>query len=236
MFVLVATPAGSTQELTQRALDDVANYLLHDENAVVDSVLTVNGFSFAGRGQNSGLIFVRLRDYAQRKSEHVKIQALVGRTFGRFAGYRNALVFPVNPPSIPELGTAAGFDFELQDRADLGHAKLMEACNMLLGMAAHDPMLAQVRLNGLNDTAQFKVNIDREKAAALGVTSSAIDQTFSIRLGVLLCEQLPRHRQPDQEGVPARGCAVPHDAGQHQRLVCAQYVRLDGAVLRIHIR
>jgi multidrug efflux pump len=180
MFVLVATPAGSTQELTQRALDDVATYLLRDERAVVDSVLTVNGFSFAGRGQNSGLVFVRLKDYAQRKSEHAKIQALVGRTFGRFAGYRNALVFPVNPPSIPELGTAAGFDFELQDRAGLGHAKLMEARNMLLGMAAKDPMLAQVRPNGLNDTAQFKVNIDREKAAALGVTTAAIDQTFSI--------------------------------------------------------
>jgi multidrug efflux pump len=97
-----------------------------------------------------------------------------------FGSYKNALVYPVNPPSIPELGTAAGFDFELQDRAGVGHEKLMEARNMLLGMAAKDPTLAQVRPNGLNDTPQFKVDIDHEKASALGVSLSAIDQTFSI--------------------------------------------------------
>ncbi|BAO85539.1 MULTISPECIES: efflux RND transporter permease subunit [Caballeronia] len=180
MFVLVATPAGSTKEMTQRALDDVSGYLLKDEHSIVESVFTVNGFSFAGRGQNSGLVFVRLKDFAQRTAANEKIQALVGRTFGRFAGYKNALVFPVNPPSIPELGTASGFDFELQDRAGLGHEKLMEARNMLLGMAAKDPSLAQVRPNGLNDTAQFKVNIDREKALAQGIEPSTIDQTFSI--------------------------------------------------------
>ena len=179
MFILVAGPAGSTQETTQRALDDVAAYLLKEEKAVVESVFTVNGFSFAGRGQNSGLVFVRLKDYAQRQHADAKVQALVGRTFGRFAGYRNAMVFPVNPPSIPELGTAAGFDFELQDRAGVGHDALMAARNQLLGMAAKEASLAGVRPNGLNDTPQFKVNIDREKALALGVPASAIDQTFS---------------------------------------------------------
>jgi multidrug efflux pump len=180
MFVLVATPAGSTQEMTQRALDDVAGYLLKQESAIVESVFTVNGYSFAGRGQNSGLIFVRLKDFAKRTHADEKVQALVGRTFGRFAGYKNALVFPVNPPSIPELGTASGFDFELQDRGGLGHEKLMQARAQLLEMAAKDESLAQVRPNGLNDTAQFKVNIDREKAFAQGVEPSTIDQTFSI--------------------------------------------------------
>jgi multidrug efflux pump len=180
MFVLVATPAGSTQEMTQRALDDVAGYLLKKEDAIVESVFTVAGYSFAGRGQNSGLIFVRLKDFAQRKSADEKVQALVGRTFGHFAGYKNALVFPVNPPSIPELGTASGFDFELQDRGGLGHEKLMQARAQLLEMAAKDPSLAQVRPNGLNDTAQFNVSIDREKALAQGVEPSTIDQTFSI--------------------------------------------------------
>ncbi|WP_277186084.1 efflux RND transporter permease subunit [Caballeronia sp. BR00000012568055] len=180
MFVLVATPAGSTQEMTQRALDDVANYLRKDEGSIVESAFTVNGFSFAGRGQNSGLVFVRLKDFSERTKADQRIQALVGRTYGRFAGYRNALVFPVNPPSIPELGTASGFDFELEDRGGVGHEKLMEARNMLLGMAAKDPSLAQVRPNGLNDTAQFKVNIDREKALAQSVSASSVDQTFSI--------------------------------------------------------
>ncbi|MDR5833028.1 efflux RND transporter permease subunit [Caballeronia sp. LZ034LL] len=180
IFVLVATPAGSTQELTQRALDDVSGYLLKQEGAIVESAFTVNGYSFAGRGQNAGLVFVRLKDFAKRTGAKEKVQALVGRTFGHFAGYKNALVFPVNPPSIPELGTASGFDFELQDRAGLGHEKLMQARAMLLGMAAKDPSLAQVRPNGLNDTAQFRVNIDRQKALSQGVDPSAIDQTFSI--------------------------------------------------------
>ncbi|SAK43360.1 hydrophobe/amphiphile efflux-1 (HAE1) family protein [Caballeronia glebae] len=180
MFVLVSTPAGSTQEMTQRALNDVAGYLLKEESGIVDSVFTVNGYSFAGHGQNAGLVFVRLKDFKQRLSANEKVPALVGRTFGAFAGYKNALVFPVNPPSIPELGTASGFDFELEDRAGLGHEKLMQARAMLLGMAAKDPMLAQVRPNGLNDAPQFKVNIDRQKAFAQGVEPSLIDQTFSI--------------------------------------------------------
>jgi multidrug efflux pump len=180
MFVLVQAPVGSTQERTAKVLADVQNYLLNDEKSIVESVFTVNGFSFAGRGQNSGLVFVRMKDYAVRQSTNEKVPALVGRMFGHFAGYKDAMVFPVNPPSIPELGTASGFDFELQDRAGVGHAKLMEARNMLLGMAAKDPSLAQVRPNGLNDNPQFKVNIDREKANALGVTAFDIDQTFSI--------------------------------------------------------
>jgi multidrug efflux pump len=180
MFVLVQTPSGSTQETTARALKDVSDYLLTDEKSIVESTFTVNGFSFAGRGQNAGLVFVRMRDYAQRQHADQKVQALVGRLYMHFAGYKTAVVFPVNPPSIPELGTAAGFDFQLQDRAGIGHAKLMEARNMLLGLAAKDPTLAQVRPNGLNDTPQFKVNIDREKAQALGVSVSDIDQTFSI--------------------------------------------------------
>ncbi|WP_114809178.1 efflux RND transporter permease subunit [Paraburkholderia kururiensis] len=180
MFVLVQTPSGSTQETTARTLANISNYLLTDEKSIVESVFTVNGFSFAGRGQNSGLVFVRMKDYSVRQHADQKVQALVGRMFGRYAGYKDAMVIPVNPPSIPELGTASGFDFELQDRGGLGHAALMAARNQLLGMAAKDPNLALVRPNGLNDTPQFKVDIDREKALALGVSASTIDQTFSI--------------------------------------------------------
>ncbi|WP_454726606.1 MULTISPECIES: efflux RND transporter permease subunit [Cupriavidus] len=179
MFVLVQAPVGSTQERTAKVLADVQDYLLNQEKDVVEAVLTVNGFSFAGRGQNSGLVFVRMKDFKLRETANLKAPALVGRIFGHFAAYKDAQIFPLNPPSIPELGTAAGFDFELQDRAGLGHDKLMEARNMLLGMAAKDATLSQVRPNGLNDTPQFKVNIDREKANALGVTATSIDQTFS---------------------------------------------------------
>ncbi|KVR45158.1 efflux RND transporter permease BpeB [Burkholderia multivorans] len=180
MFVIVQTPSGSTQETTAKTLANITDYLLKDEKDIVESAFTVNGFSFAGRGQNSGLVFVRLKDYAQRQHANQKVQALIGRMFGRYSGYKDAIVIPFNPPSIPELGTAAGFDFELTDNAGLGHDALMAARNQLLGMAAKDPTLQGVRPNGLNDTPQYKVDIDREKANALGVTADAIDQTFSI--------------------------------------------------------
>ncbi|WP_321886244.1 efflux RND transporter permease subunit, partial [Burkholderia cenocepacia] len=180
MFVIVQTPSGSTQETTAKTLANISDYLLKDEKEIVESAFTVNGFSFAGRGQNSGLVFVRLKDYSQRQHANQKVQALIGRMFGRYGSYKDALVIPFNPPSIPELGTAAGFDFELTDNAGLGHDALMAARNQLLGMASKDPTLQGVRPNGLNDTPQYKVNIDREKANALGVTADAIDQTFSI--------------------------------------------------------
>ncbi|MFP3656054.1 efflux RND transporter permease subunit, partial [Burkholderia sp. SIMBA_052] len=106
-----------------------------------------------------------------------KVAALIERTAAHYSRYKDAVVIPFNPPSIPELGTAAGFDFELTDNAGLGHDALMAARNQLLGMAEKDPTLALVRPNGLNDTPQYKVDIDREKANALGVTASAIDQT-----------------------------------------------------------
>ncbi|WP_186138462.1 efflux RND transporter permease subunit [Burkholderia gladioli] len=180
MFMIVQTPSGSTQETTARTLADITDYMAKEEKNVVDSVFTVNGFSFAGRGQNAGLVFVKLRPFEERRAADRKVQALIKRTFGHYAGYKDGIVIPFNPPSIPELGTAAGFDFELTDNGGLGHDALMAARNQLLGMAAKDPTLALVRPNGLNDTPQYKVDIDREKANALGVTAAAIDQTFSI--------------------------------------------------------
>ena len=180
MFVIVQTPTGSTQETTERTLANISNYLLTKEKSLVESVFTVNGFSFAGRGQNSGLVFVRLKDYGLRQGSDQKVQAIIQRMFMHYSRYKDAMVIPFNPPSIPELGTASGFDFELTDNAGVGHDALMAARNQLLGMAAKDPTLALVRPNGLNDTPQFKVDIDREKAQALGVSPQAIDQTFSV--------------------------------------------------------
>ena len=183
MLVLVQTPPGSTQERTAGVLRDVSNYLRTDEKSIVESTFEINGFSFAGRGQNAGLVFVRMKDYDQRKRADQKVSALVQRISAHFASYKDAAIIPVNPPSIPELGTAAGFDFELEDRGGLGHAKLMAARNTLLALAAKDPTLAQVRPNGLDDTPQYQVDIDREKAAALGVAGTDIDQAFSIAWG-----------------------------------------------------
>jgi len=183
-FVQVQTPPGATQARTQAVLDDVTGYLRQDESRMVEGVFEVAGFNFAGRGQTQGLLFVRLKDWSERKAVDLKLQALVGRLAGHFASYKDAVIIPINPPPIPALGTAAGFDLELEDRGGIGHDALTRARNQLLAAARKDPALALVRANGLDDNPTFKVDIDREKASALGVTSlSDVDQTFSIAWG-----------------------------------------------------
>jgi multidrug efflux pump len=183
LFVQVQTPPGATQTRTGAALGDVSNYLLTQENKMVAATFMVNGFNFAGRGQNQGQLFVQLKDWSQRTSPELSVQALIGRVSQHFASYQGATITPINPPPIRGLGTSSGFDFELEDRGSLGHEKLTQARNQLLAMAAHDPALAQVRANGQDDNPTFKINIDREKAAALGVSLSDVDQTFSIAWG-----------------------------------------------------
>jgi multidrug efflux pump len=183
IFVQVQTPPGATQGFTGVVLDDVSNYLMQDEARVVDAVFQVNGFNFAGRGQNQGLLFVRFKDWAVRQTEALKVDALIGRLSQRFASYKDATIIPINLPPIRELGTASGFDFELEDRSGVGHDRLMQARNQLLALARQDPDLALVRPNGLEDNPTFKVSVDREKASALGVSVSDIDQSFSIAWG-----------------------------------------------------
>ena len=179
-MVMVQLPPGATQQMTARTLTDVANYLMTDEKDIVDQVMTINGFNFAGRGQNAGIVFARMKDYSVRKASDQKVPAMVARIQQHYAAYKDALVIPLTPPSIRELGTASGFDLELEDQAGLGHAKLMDAANQLVAMAAKDPLLARVRPNGMPDTQQFHVDVDRAKAQALGVAPDAADQTFSI--------------------------------------------------------
>jgi hydrophobe/amphiphile efflux-1 (HAE1) family protein len=183
MFVQVQAPAGASQQQTGAALDDVSAYLRKDEAAMVDATFTVNGNNNAGRGQNQGQVFVRLKDWSQRTSPELSVQALSDRIARRYANYKDARVFPTSPPPIRGLGNASGFDFELEDRAGLGHAALSRARDQLLGLARRDPTLAQVIFNGQPDNPTFKVNVDREKASALGVAVSDIDQAFSILWG-----------------------------------------------------
>ncbi len=180
LFVLVQTPPGSTQPRTQKVLNEITDYYLDTEGKMVESVFAISGFSFAGSGQNTGLAFVKLKDWKQRQAPELKAQALLQRSYMRFAQIKDAVAFPINPPAIMELGIAGGFDMKLQDRAGLGHEALMQARNQLLGMAAQSPLLFQVHPNGLEDTPQFYVEVDREKASILGVSLTEIDQTFSL--------------------------------------------------------
>ncbi len=177
-------PSGATQQQTQKVLDDINNYYLTKEKDNVDSVFTVNGFGFSGRGQNVGLAFISLKNWDERKGEENRVPAIVQRANIALSKIRQAMVFAFNLPAIVELGTATGFDFELIDQANLGHEQLTQARNQLLGMAAEHPdLLVGMRPNGLEDTAQFKIEVDQEKAQALGVSITDINTTLSSAWG-----------------------------------------------------
>ncbi|EPC0894897.1 efflux RND transporter permease subunit [Citrobacter freundii] len=183
-MTMIQLPAGATQERTQKVLDQVTQYYLTNEKANVESVFTVNGFSFSGQGQNSGLAFVSLKPWNERSGEENSVEAVIARATRAFSQIRDGLVFPFNMPAIVELGTATGFDFELIDQGGLGHTALTQARNQLLGMVAkHPDLLVRVRPNGLEDTPQFKLDVDQEKAQALGVSLSDINETISVSLG-----------------------------------------------------
>ncbi|NTX85945.1 efflux RND transporter permease subunit [Citrobacter youngae] len=183
-MTMIQLPAGATQERTQKVLDQVTQYYLNNEKANVASVFTVNGFSFSGQGQNSGLAFVSLKPWDERSGEENSAEAVIARATRAFSQIRDGLVFPFNMPAIVELGTATGFDFELIDQGGLGHTALTQARNQLLGMVAkHPDLLVRVRPNGLEDTPQFKLDVDQEKAQALGVSLSDINETISASLG-----------------------------------------------------
>ncbi|AKA26199.1 efflux RND transporter permease subunit EmhB [Pseudomonas chlororaphis] len=182
LFAQVQTPAGSSAERTQVVIDEMRAYLLDKEKDTVASVFTVNGFNFAGRGQSSGMAFIMLKPWGERSAEN-NVFNLAARAQQHFFSFRDAMVFAFAPPAVLELGNATGFDVFLQDRAGIGHEKLMEARNQFLGMAAQSKILSQVRPNGLNDEPQYQLEIDDEKASALGVTISDINNTLSIALG-----------------------------------------------------
>ncbi|NMG17193.1 efflux RND transporter permease subunit [Aromatoleum bremense] len=183
LLVQVQLPPNASVQRTQAVLAEVRDYLLQDEAEHVASVLTVDGFNFAGRGQNSGIAFVELKPFAERTSPASAVQALAGRAFGRFMAIKDATVIPIVPPSILELGNATGFDLYLQDKAGVGHEALMAARNQLLGMASQDPGLRLVRPNGLSDEPQYQVVIDDEKARAQQVSLAAINETLSVAWG-----------------------------------------------------
>ncbi|MCX0499533.1 efflux RND transporter permease subunit [Erwinia billingiae] len=177
-------PAGATQERTEKVLDQVTDYFLTKEKDNVKSVFTVNGFGFAGRGQNTGIAFVSLKPWDERSGAANKVDGIAGRAMKAFSEIKDAMVIPFNLPAIIELGNATGFDFELIDQGNLGHDALTQARNQLLGMVAkHPDVLVGVRPNGLEDTPQYKLMIDQEKAEALGVSISDINTTLGASWG-----------------------------------------------------
>lgn len=183
LFVQVQLPVGSPQERTIDVLERIETHFLENEKQAVESLMGVAGFSFAGSGQNTAMCFIRLKDWNQRKAPGQDVKSIAGRAMGAFARYRDALVFAFPPPAVLELGNAVGFDFELQDMAGLGHAALMNARNQLLGMANQHPDLTMVRPNGMDDTAQYRIDIDWDKASALGLRVADITNVIATAWG-----------------------------------------------------
>ena len=183
LFIQVVTPPGSASELTQRALNEARDYFLKDEANIVSDVFTVNGFSFGGHGQNAGLVFVRLKDWSDRPGTQSSVFALAGRANQRFQQMRGATVVAFAPPAALELGNATGFDFELEDRGNVGHAALMQARNQLMAIAGKDPRIGMLRPNGLDDEPQYKLDIDWEQASALALSIGDINDTLGAGWG-----------------------------------------------------
>ncbi len=206
LLVNVQLPPGATLERTKQVMEKVEGFMLKQPE--VQSMVGVLGFSFSGQGQNAALAFVTLKDWSERTGPGQDATSLAGRAFGALSGVRDAFIFPLSPPPIPELGSASGFTFRLQDRSGAGPEALLAARNQLLGMAAQSPVLAQVRADGLEDAPQLQIDIDRDKASALGVDFSSINTTLSTALGSRYVNDFPNQgrlqRVVVQADAPAR--------------------------------
>jgi len=183
IFAQAQLPPGSTEAQSLEVLERMENFFLQNEAENVEGMFGVTGFSFSGRGQNQAFAFVRLKDWEERTRPDQKAAAIQGRAMAHFMQFDDALAFAFVPPAVLELGSATGFDLRLTDNAALGHDALMQARNQLLGMASQDSRMVNVRPNGLDDNPQFKINIDQEKASALGVSIADINSTLSTAWG-----------------------------------------------------
>lgn len=183
LICLVQLPPGATEDRTIAVLRQMDRYFEEHEKDTVEGAITIAGFSFAGRGQNMGLAFVKLKDWKERPSPGMKAAAIAGRAMAAFSKIKDGMAFAVSPPAVVELGQANGFDFMLQDRGGLGHERLMAARNQLLGMAMQNRKLVAVRPNGQDDSPQFKLDIDDVRAGALGVSPAEINSVLATAWG-----------------------------------------------------
>ncbi|MEH6397266.1 efflux RND transporter permease subunit [Pseudoalteromonas sp.] len=183
LFNQISLPAGATTEQTLKVVEKMEKHFLEDQSEAVRSVFSVTGFSFAGSGQNAAIGFVGLKHWDERQRDDLSVGAVAGKAMGYFSTIKEAFVFAFPPPAVVELGTANGFTLFLQDRVGLGHDKLLEARNMLLGMAAQSPVLAGVRPNGQEDKPELELDIDLAKAEALGLKQADINNTLSTAWG-----------------------------------------------------
>ncbi|HTV41786.1 MAG TPA: efflux RND transporter permease subunit [Candidatus Sulfotelmatobacter sp.] len=178
---MIQLPVGATQERTVNVLKKMEHYYFSQPQ--VQDVIDVAGFSFAGQGQNSALAFVHLKPWSERPGPENAVSAIIGNAFVNLGQIPDAIIFPLNPPPIPELGIVAGFDMELEDQGGLGHDKLMDARRQLIALAAKDPNVAQVQMQALEDTPELKIDVDLTKASAMGVSPADLNTTLTTCFG-----------------------------------------------------
>jgi len=183
LFVMVQAPVGATQERTVKVLEQIERHFMDNEKQAMNAIFTVQGFSFGGSGQNTGIAFVNLKDWSQRESADLGVNAVAGRAMGALSQIRDAFVFAFAPPAVPELGISGGFNFYIKDNAGLGHEQLLAARNQFLGMAMQSKLVANVRPNGQEDMPEFRIDIDVAKAAALGLSMADVNNTLSVAWG-----------------------------------------------------
>ena len=183
LFAMAQLPPGSTREQADKVLKKMENHFFEEEKDLVEGGFGVLGFSFSGNGQNQVLMFVKLKDWEERRRPEQKVKAIQGRAMGKFMQFKDAFAFAFAPPAVLELGTATGFDVRLVDRAGLGHETLMGARNQLLGMSMQNSVVTKVRPNGLDDMPMYQIDIDQEKASALGLSLADINASMSTILG-----------------------------------------------------
>jgi hydrophobe/amphiphile efflux-1 (HAE1) family protein len=183
LLAQVIMPTGATMEQTGKVTKQIERYFQENEKEAVESTLTISGIGFSGRGQNNGMVFIKLKDWKLRDRADLKAKAIARRATVALSSIRNAMIFTFPPPAVVELGMAKGFDFQLLDRSGLGHEALMAAQNQLLGIAAQDPILTAVRPNSMEDVPEYRVDVDWEKAGALGVPITSIHSTISAAFG-----------------------------------------------------
>ncbi len=180
LMTIVQTPSGTTTEQTKKVIRQIEQYYMTAEAENVEGLFSVLGFSFAGQGQNMAMMFVRLKDWEERKGEENSASAIAARAFGPLmGGIKEAVVIPIVPPAVSELGNSNGFQAFLQARTGQTHEELLDARNMLVGLASQSDKLMAVRPNGVEDAAQFKLNIDWPKAGAVGLTAAQVGDFLS---------------------------------------------------------
>jgi len=181
VITVIQAPPGATRERTDVAITEAKNFF--ESQPQVKNMVFVRGFSFFGQGQNNAMGFISLHPWDERKGKDNSADTLAGKALGALMQIKEAMVFTLNPPSIPELGTASGFTFKLEDRGGNGATALLQARNEMLGLAGQSQVLAGVRPEGQEDAPQLRVDIDRIKARALGLSVGDVNATLAIAFG-----------------------------------------------------